>query len=126
MLSFIFPGQGSQHAGMGKALAEQSAAARQTFEEADDALGFSLSALCFGDDEAPLRKTEITQPAILTHSIATLRALLAERPELTPAATAGHSLGEWSALVAAGALRFTDAVRLVHRRGQLKIGRAHV
>lgn len=119
MLSFVFPGQGSQHPGMGQALVEHYPIARQVFEEADDALGFSLSKLCFGEDPEPLRKTEITQPAILTHSIAAVRALQAERPDLTPGVVAGHSLGEWSALVTVGALPFADAVRLVRRRGQL-------
>lgn len=119
MLSFVFPGQGSQHPGMGKALAEHYPAAKAVFEEADDALGFSLSALCFGDDAEVLRKTEITQPAILTHSVAAVRALLGERPDLAPGVVAGHSLGEWSALVAVGALAFGDAVRLVHARGRL-------
>lgn len=119
MLSFVFPGQGSQHPGMGKDLAAQSPAARAVFEEADDALGFSLSALCFGDDAEPLKKTEITQPAILTHSVAALRALQAERPDIQPGAVAGHSLGEFSALVAVGGLGFADAVRLVNTRGRL-------
>ncbi len=104
---------------MGKALSEAYPAARQVFEAADDALGMKLSTLCFEGTEEELRQTEITQPAILTHSIAVLRALQAERPELKPQATAGHSLGEWSALVAVGALDFADAVRLVHTRGKL-------
>lgn len=119
MLSFVFPGQGSQHPGMGKALSDHYPAAKAVFEEADDALGFSLSALCFGDDAEALRKTEITQPAILTHSVAAVRALLKERPDLKPDFVAGHSLGEFSALVAVGALSFADAVRLVNKRGQL-------
>ncbi len=119
MVSFLFPGQGSQEPGMGKALADAYPAARQVFEEADDALGFSLSALCFEGSEAELVRTEITQPAILATSIAALAALRAERPDLAPRYAAGHSLGEWSALVAVGALRFADAVRLVRERGRL-------
>lgn len=118
MLALIFPGQGSQTAGMGKALASSFDVARRTFDEADEALGLRLSTLCFeGPDEA-LKKTEITQPAILTVSTAVHRVLMAERPELRPTFVAGHSLGEWSALVAAGALTFVDAVRLVHERGR--------
>lgn len=104
---------------MGKALAEAYPVAKQTFEEADDALGFKLSALCFEGPEDQLKQTEHTQPAILTTSIAALRALNAERPDLAPSVCAGHSLGEWSALVAVGALPFQDAVRAVRSRGQL-------
>src|SRR4029453_7372447 len=103
MVAFIFPGQGSQHPGMGKDLAEKFPAARQVFEEADEALGFSLSDLCFNGPAEQLPLTENTQPAILTVSIAALRAAQSEdfpRPEFF----AGHSLGEYSALVAAGAL----------------------
>jgi [acyl-carrier-protein] S-malonyltransferase len=118
MVTFLFPGQGSQSAGMGKALAEAFDAARRTFEEADDALSMKLSALIFEGPSEELVRTEITQPAILTTSVAALRALRSVRPELAPALAAGHSLGEWSALVAVGALRFTDAVRLVRLRGQ--------
>jgi [acyl-carrier-protein] S-malonyltransferase len=114
--AFLFPGQGSQYAGMGKSLAAQSTVARAVFEEADDALGFPLSALCFeGPDEA-LKLTENTQPALLTVSAAAFR-VLAERG-FTPDYVAGHSLGEYSALVAAGSLQFADAVRLVRKRGR--------
>jgi [acyl-carrier-protein] S-malonyltransferase len=119
MVTFLFPGQGSQSAGMGKALADASEAARKTFEEADDALSMKLSTLCFEGPEEELKRTEITQPAILTTSVAALRALSEKRPDLKPSFVAGHSLGEWSALVAVGALRFTDAVKLVHTRGKL-------
>lgn len=118
MVAFFFPGQGSQHAGMGKALAEAYPAAREVFEAADDALSEKLSTLCFEGPEEDLKRTENTQPAILTTSIAALAALRAERPDLAPTLAAGHSLGEFSALVAVGALAFTDAVRLVRLRGQ--------
>ena len=115
-LAFLFPGQGSQFAGMGKALAETHASARRVFEEADSALGSSLSRLCFEGPDEDLRLTENTQPAMLTVSIAAL-AVLRENG-IAADYVAGHSLGEYSALVAAGSLRFADAVRLVRRRGQ--------
>jgi [acyl-carrier-protein] S-malonyltransferase len=114
--AFLFPGQGSQSVGMGKDLCDNSAAAREVFEEADEALGFSLSQMCFCGDEADLQLTANTQPAILTVSVAAYRAARAEGlPE--PAVVAGHSLGEYSALVAAGAIGFADAVRTVRKRG---------
>jgi [acyl-carrier-protein] S-malonyltransferase len=116
-VAYIFPGQGSQSVGMGHELAERFPAARDVFAEADDALGFSLSQLCFEGPDETLRLTENTQPAILTVSIAALRAMEAEgfpRPQLV----AGHSLGEYSALVAAGSLSLTDAVRTVRARGR--------
>jgi [acyl-carrier-protein] S-malonyltransferase len=113
----MFPGQGSQRVGMGKDLAREFEAARRVFEEADDALGESISTICFEGPEADLVRTENTQPAILTCSIAVLRALEAERG-LTFDVAAGHSLGEWSALVAASALGLADAVRLVRLRGR--------
>ncbi|HEV2801390.1 MAG TPA: ACP S-malonyltransferase [Pyrinomonadaceae bacterium] len=116
-VAYIFPGQGSQFAGMGRELAERYAAARDVFAEADEALGFSLSQLCFEGPEESLQLTENTQPAILTVSIAALRALEAENFP-PPAFVAGHSLGEYSALVAAGALSLTDAVRTVRARGR--------
>lgn len=116
-VAYIFPGQGSQYAGMGRELAEESAAAREVFAEADAALGFALSALCFDGPAEVLQLTENTQPAILTVSIAALRA--AEESGLPPPDfVAGHSLGEYSALVAAGALTLTDAVRTVRARGR--------
>jgi len=114
--AFLFPGQGSQTVGMGKSLAGQHPAARQVFLEADQALGFPLSRLCFEGPEDALKLTENTQPALLTVSIAAF-AVLREQG-LSPACVAGHSLGEYSALVAAGSLAFADAVRLVRRRGQ--------
>jgi len=116
-LAFIFPGQGSQAPGMGRGLAESFPAARAVFEEADEALGFRLSELCFGGPAEELQLTENTQPAILTVSVAALRAMESEgfpRPDFV----AGHSLGEYSALVAAGALSLGDAVRVVRRRGR--------
>ncbi|SRR5581483_3608865 len=115
-IAFLFPGQGSQSVGMGKDLAEHHRVARQTFEEADDALGYKLSQVCFEGAEERLRMTEITQPAILTASVAALR-VLADRG-LKPGLVAGHSLGEYSAHVAAGTVSFSDAVRTVRNRGK--------
>ena len=114
---FVFPGQGSQFVGMGKDLCDQFGVAKQVFAEAEDALGFPLTKLCFSGPETDLQLTENTQPAILTMSIAALRVLEAET-DLRPAYVAGHSLGEYSALVAVGALAFRDAVRLVRERGR--------
>jgi [acyl-carrier-protein] S-malonyltransferase len=117
-LAWLFPGQGTQTVGMGKSLAKSSAAARRVFERADAALGESLSKLCFEGPEADLTLTANTQPAILTTSIAVLEALKEAIPDLpAPSFAAGHSLGEYSALVAAGALAFEDAVRIVRLRG---------
>ena len=115
-LAFLFPGQGSQYPGMGKELADKYPAARSVFTEADQALGFSVSDLCFTGSEDSLKLTANTQPAILTVSVAAYR-VLAEKG-VRPDFVAGHSLGEFSALVAAGALEFADAVRLVRRRGE--------
>ena len=116
--AFVFPGQGSQYVGMGKELYAQFRCAKEVFAEADDALGFALTELCFAGPEADLNLTENTQPAILATSIAALRALEAETA-LRPSYVAGHSLGEYSALVAVGALEFRDAVQVVRQRGRL-------
>jgi [acyl-carrier-protein] S-malonyltransferase len=115
-IAFLFPGQGSQAVGMGRSLADNFPIAAQTFAEADEALGFSLSRLCFDGPEDELRLTENTQPATLAVSIAVAR-VLAERG-VQPAMAAGHSLGEWSAHVAAGTLSFADALRAVKARGR--------
>lgn len=115
-VAYLFPGQGSQAVGMGKDLFDNFAAARKVFAQADEALGFSLSEMCFAGNEEDLQLTANTQPAILTTSVAAYRAMLAEgfaKPDFV----AGHSLGEYSALVAAGVLDFADAVRTVRKRG---------
>lgn len=116
-LAFLFPGQGSQKVGMGKALAQQFAVARAVFDEADAVLGFALSRLCFEGPDTDLVLTANAQPAILATSVAALRVLEAETA-VRPAAVAGHSLGEYSALVCAGAMSLADALRLVRLRGQ--------
>jgi [acyl-carrier-protein] S-malonyltransferase len=115
-VAFIYPGQASQYPGMGKELAEKYPAARAIFDEADKALGFSISQMCFSGSEEELKLTANTQPAILTCSVAVHR-VLAEKG-IAPDFVAGHSLGEYSGLVAAGALKFADAVQLVRKRGQ--------
>lgn len=115
-VAFLFPGQGSQSVGMGKELAARYPAAKKTFEEADTALGYALSALCFEGPEERLKMTEVTQPAILTVSVAALRVL--REQGVAPGFVAGHSLGEYSAHVAAGTLEFADAVRIVRNRGR--------
>lgn len=114
-VAFVFPGQASQYPGMGKELADMYPSAKAVFDEADKALGFSISKMCFEGSEEDLKLTANTQPAILTCSIATYRVL--EEKGLAPDFVAGHSLGEYSALVTAGALKFADAVRLVRKRG---------
>src|ERR1700731_2409045 len=119
-IAFLFPGQGSQAVGMGKELAANYPVARRTFEEADEALGYKLSQLCFEGPEEKLKLTEITQPAILTASVAAWRVLQEKSPKADFIAdyVAGHSLGEYSAHVAAGTLTFADAVRTVRNRGK--------
>lgn len=115
-IAFLFPGQGSQAVGMGKELATLYPVAKETFDEADDALGYKSSQLCFEGPEEQLKLTETTQPAILTVSVAAWRVL--QSKAITPAYVAGHSLGEYSAHVAAGTLSFADAVRTVRNRGK--------
>jgi len=115
-VAFLFPGQGSQYSGMGKRLAEEFPEAKAVFDEADDSLGFRLSELCFEGSEEQLKKTENTQPALLTVSVAAFRVL--EKRGHRPDLVAGHSLGEYSALVAVGSLAFRDAVQLVRKRGR--------
>ncbi len=116
-MAFVFPGQGSQSPGMGKDLSDNFPVAREVFEEADDALGFALSRLCFEGPAEELQLTENTQPAILAVSIAAFRALEGTGAP-APAFVAGHSLGEYSALVASGVLELSDALRTVRARGR--------
>jgi [acyl-carrier-protein] S-malonyltransferase len=116
-VAFVFPGQGSQYIGMGKDFFENFREAREVFQEADDVLHLSISSLCFQGPEEALKLTENTQPAVLTTSIAVLRVLQAEKG-VVPYIVAGHSLGEYSALVVSGALSFADAVQIVRLRGR--------
>lgn len=117
--AFVFPGQGSQAVGMGKELAEQYPVAKETFEEADAILGFSFSQLMWDGPAEALNETINTQPALYVHSVAAWRAFRLQAPDFQPAAVAGHSLGELSALTASGALSFPDGLRLVRKRGEL-------
>lgn len=115
--AYVFPGQGSQFVGMGRELVEMVPAAKSVFQEADDLLGYPLSNLCWNGPEDKLNKTEFTQPALLTHAVAAMRAFHEKFPEAGAISTAGHSLGEFSALVAAGAMEFKDALYAVRERG---------
>jgi len=115
-IAFVFPGQGAQFIGMGKDFYEHVPAARQLFEEANEVLGYDLASICFNGPDEILKLTENTQPALLVHSTMALKML--RENGINPLLAAGHSLGEFSALVSAGALKFSDAVRLVHLRGK--------
>ena len=117
-IGFIFPGQGAQYEGMGKELCDKFDVARKIFDQANEVLGFDLADICFEGPIEKLTKSAVCQPAILTLSIAALEVFKSQKPEIVPAACAGLSLGEYSALVACGSVKFEDAVRLVNKRGQ--------
>ena len=117
--AYLFPGQGSQSVGMGKSLAQAFQIAKDTFDRADDALGFSLSKLAWEGPEEKINDTINTQPALLAHSTAALNVLKMVRPDIKPHYVAGHSMGEFSALVSAGSLSYTEAIKLVRTRGKL-------
>ena len=116
---FIFPGQGSQYPGMGSDLVQEFERAGEVFARASEVAGYDMAELCFEDPQQRLDRTRYTQPAILTHEVACLQSLRSLVPEIRPAMTAGHSLGEYTALVTGGALSFEDALRLVIRRAEL-------
>ncbi|MDA8015530.1 MAG: ACP S-malonyltransferase [Gammaproteobacteria bacterium] len=117
--AYLFPGQGAQYAGIGGDLHEKFAVVRDTYAEAGEALGYDIAELCFRGDAAEINRTRHTQPALLTHSVACMRAFAEARPDMSPALAAGHSLGEYTALVAAESLDFSAALKLVKTRGEL-------